>query len=287
MFWLFPSLLTALLESGKDVLSKKKLLKFDEYIVAWSLNVFSLLILAPLLFFVKIPLLTNSFWFALFVSSIINIISTILYMKAIKYTDLSLTVPLLTFTPLFLLFTSPILITEFPNIFGALGVCLIIIGSYLLNLNQYKKGIFQPIKSLMESRGSKYMLIISFLWSISSIFDKIAVINSSPVFYIAITNIFVALGLTPFVFKKFYSNKNLISELPSLIPIGMLNGIKLVVQMWALTLTLVVYVIAIKRLSGLFGVILGYYVFREKGIKERFIGALVMTIGAILISFSG
>jgi len=287
MFWLFPSLLTALLESGKDVLSKKKLLKFDEYIVAWSLNVFSLLIVAPLLIFFKIPSLTFSFWSALFVSGIINIITTILYMKAIKYSDLSITVPLLAFTPLFLLITSPILIKEYPNIIGALGVFLIITGSYLLNVNQLKKGLFEPIKSLLKNRGSKYMLIIALLWSISSIFDKIAVVNSSPVIYIVITNIFVTLSLTPIVIRRVNSNKHFFHQLPSLIPIGMLNGVKLVIQMWALTLTLVAYVIAIKRLSGLFGVLMGYFIFKEKRIKERFIGALVMIIGALLISFSG
>ena len=52
------------------------------------------------------------------------------------------------------------------------------------------------------------------------------------------------------------------------------------------TLTLVAYVIAIKRTSVCFGVLWGHLIFHEKGMKERLTGAVVMVLGVVLIVLS-
>gem|GEM_PF-4520492 len=46
--------------------------------------------------------------------------------------------------------------------------------------------------------------------------------------------------------------------------------------MFALKYTLVVYVISIKRASGMFSVILGYLFFKEKNILQKLIAASTM-----------
>ena len=97
----------------------------------------------------------------------------IFYMKAIKASDLSITVPMLTFSPLFLLITSPLTLGEFPNLFGLFGILFIVAGSYMLNIKQRKEGWLVPFKALLSQNGPKFMLIVAFLWSISANFDKI------------------------------------------------------------------------------------------------------------------
>jgi len=56
--------------------------------------------------------------------------------------------------------------------------------------------------------------------------------------------------------------------------------------MLAINLTLVAYVISIKRLSIIFSVIFGFLLFKEKGFKERLTGAIIMVLGVILITLS-
>src|SRR3989338_4529525 len=152
MVWLLFAFLTAFFESLKDVFSKKSLENCDEYVVAWSLRFFALLFLIPLLFFIEIPSwqsLGLQFWVALFIAGFLNVIATILYMRAIKSSDLSITVPMVTFTPLFLLITSPLIVGEFPNSMGLIGVLLIVVGSYMLNIKQRHQGYFAPFKVLI------------------------------------------------------------------------------------------------------------------------------------------
>ena len=52
----------------------------------------------------------------------------------------------------------------------------------------------------------------------------------------------------------------------------------------AINLVEVSYMISVKRLSILFGVIYGVVFFKETNIKERFLGATVMVSGIIMIT---
>ncbi|MDP1759628.1 MAG: hypothetical protein Q8K77_07515 [Thermodesulfovibrionales bacterium] len=53
--------------------------------------------------------------------------------------------------------------------------------------------------------------------------------------------------------------------------------------MLAMNLTNVAYMISVKRLSLIIGIIYGYFLFREENIKERFLGAVFMLIGFVLV----
>jgi len=286
MIWFVYAILTAFFESMKDVFSKKNLKYIDEYIVSWSLRLFALPFLIPFLFFIEIPSLNKQFWIALFIAGSLNVVTTILYMKAIKYSDLSITVPMVTFTPLFLLTTSPLIVGEFPNLFGLIGVILIVFGSYTLNIKQRHKGYLAPFKALLKERGPKLMLLVAFIWSITSNFDKIGVQNSSAIFWVIVTNIFITLAMLPIVLHKSQRNVQQITNFKALLPIGLFGALTLIFQMTAINLTLVAYVISIKRISTIISVLFGYLIFREKGIKERLLGAIIMVIGVAFIALS-
>ena len=287
MLWIIFSFFTALFESLKDVFSKKSLKNIDEYVVSWSLRFFALPFLLPLLFFIEIPSLGNKFWLALFVSGSLNVIATIFYMKAIKHSDLSITVPMVTFTPLFLLLTSPFIVGEFPTFFGLIGVLLIVLGSYTLNIKQRHEGYLAPFRALLKEMGPKLMLLVAFIWSITSNFDKIGVQNSSPIFWAISVNIFIILVMLPIMlYKSRGSIQNIRTNYKALLPVGLFSALTLIFQMTAISLTLVAYVISIKRTSALMSVLFGHLIFKEKDIRERLAGAVIMIIGVLFITLS-
>lgn len=287
MLWFIFSFFTALFESLKDVFSKKSLKNVDEYIVSWSLRFFALPFLLPLLFFIEIPSLGNKFWLALLVSGSLNVVATIFYMKAIKHSDLSITVPMVTFTPLFLLLTSPLIVAEFPTFFGLIGVLLIVLGSYTLNIKQRHEGYLVPFRALLKEIGPKLMLLVAFIWSITSNFDKIGVQNSSPIFWAISVNIFIILVMLPIMlYKSRGSIQNIRTNYKALFPIGLFSALTLIFQMTAINLTLVAYVISIKRTSAVMSVLFGHLIFKEKDIRERLVGAVIMIVGVLFITLS-
>ncbi|MDQ2100139.1 MAG: EamA family transporter [Tychonema bourrellyi B0820] len=285
MTWLILGIFTAFFEALKDVFGKQNLKKSDEYVVAWSLSFFSVIFLIPWVIHTGIPTLNSQFWVALLIGGSINAVTALLYIKAIKVSDLSLTVPLVALTPLFMLLTSPLIVGEYPSFFDYIGILLIVTGSYLLNIKEKSQGYLAPFKALLNERGPKLMLIVAFLWSITSNFDKIGVQNSSPIFWLfSIVGTMSILLLPVLLYKTPNPSRKILKELPMLAAMGFFNAIGVLCQMQALTLTLVVQVIAIKRTSVLMGVLFGHFIFKEKDIQQRLLGAVIMVWGVFFIS---
>ena len=285
MTWLILGIFTAFFEAVKDVFGKQNLKKSDEYVVAWSLAFFSVIFLTPWVIYTGIPALNSQFWFSLLIGGSINAVTTLLYIKAIKVSDLSLTVPLVALTPLFMLLTSPLIVGEYPKFFDYIGILLIVAGSYLLNIKEKSQGYLAPFKALLNEPGPKFMLIVAFLWSITSNFDKIGVKNSSPIFWLFSLFGTMTILLLPVLLQKTPNpSRKILKQLPMLATMGFFNAIGVLCQMQALTLTLVVQVIAIKRTSVLMGVLFGHFIFKEKDIQQRLLGAGIMILGVFFIS---
>ncbi|MBU0597449.1 DMT family transporter [Patescibacteria group bacterium] len=286
MIWFLFSIVTALAVAAQDVVSKRGLRHTNEYLIAWASRFFALILLLPLLLIDGIPQIGDQFVLALVVSGILNVIVTILYLKAIKHSPLSLASPMLTMTPLFLLITSPLIIGELPGWLGIGGIVFIVVGSYFLNIKKIQSGFLGPFKALFKEKGVRYMLGVAAIWSITANFDKIGIQNSSVIFWPVAAYLVVAAILTPIMLVKARKDLYQIKErIGTILPIGLLWGVMIIFQMAAVNLTLVVYVISIKRTSAIFSVLGGILFFREKGLKERLLGAMFMMIGVILIAF--
>ncbi|WP_424097772.1 EamA family transporter [Moorena producens] len=288
MLWLIFASLTALFASSKDLTSKRGLKNVDAYIVSWAVFFFSLPVLLPLLFVIEIPELGRNFGLALMVGGSLNVVAMSLYIQALSRSDLSITVPFMTFTPLFLLVTSPIIVGEYPTPLDMVGILMIVVGSYSLNLKEKRNGYLAPFKGLLKQRGPKLMLTAAVIFSITANFDKVGVENSSPIFWAIALHTFIATGMGVIMLCKSRSKLNQIPKnLLSLVPIGFFQAGVILCQMTALEMTFVSHVIAVKRMSALISVILGCLIFKEPGIKERATGAAIMVLGVVLISLSG
>ncbi|MGB3571155.1 MAG: EamA family transporter [Phormidesmis sp.] len=300
--WLFFASLTAFFEACKDATGKQSLKTLDEYSVLFSFMAVGVICMLPVLAIAGIPEIQSGFWLALFVGGGLNILAFTLYVRALKLADLSLTVPLVTLTPLFLLVTSPILVQEWPTHADALGVMLLVIGSYVLNLppKSFKSAslsssglnspdahsIWTPLLTMARNPGSRLMLYVAFIWSITSNFDKIGVLNSSPLLWAIALFTVIAGGMVPFVFFRRGSQglKPLLAQWRLLGVTGGFNAIAITFQMMALTLAPVAQVIAVKRMSALLSVLFGHFFFKEKGLRERLLGALIMVSGVVVMS---
>lgn len=279
MLWVILSLSVAFLKSVEDVFSKRLLKEFSEHHVAWMIRAFTFLLILPVVLWKGIPTLGPSFWWAITLASLLNVVATVCYLKAIKYADLSLVAPLSSFTPLFLIITSPLILHEFPGLNGIIGILLIVAGSYLLNINTTKKGMFAPFSALLSNRGVRYMLFAAFVWSITSNMDKIGTTNSDPLFWVLAVNFASMILLLPWVYKKIH-----ISHAARFLPVGIVSACMLGLQMTAIQFALVSYVIALKRTSGIFSIFFGSYLFGELHLKKYLLGASVMLAGVLCIT---
>ena len=110
--WVTYALLTAFMLATSDTLTKKVLASRDAYLVAWIRLLFALPLFILSLLIVEIPQLDRTFWIATLIALPLEITAYILYTKALQASPLSLTIPFLALTPLFLIFISYIILGE-------------------------------------------------------------------------------------------------------------------------------------------------------------------------------
>ena len=286
MSWFVYAFVCALSLATADALSKKALDdNIDSSIVAWVRTGYTLPFMAAIIPFIEKPELDSVFYIAIFLAVPLDIIALLLYMKAIKVSPLSLTLPFLSLTPVFLIGTSYIILGERPDKSGFIGIVLVVIGAYLLNVHTISRGLLEPFKAIAKEQGSVLMIIVAFTFSIGACIGKIAVQHSNPIFFSVVYSFLLSLFL--FLVISF-RNKQFLSKVTSrpilFLLIGILITIMIITHVKAINLVEVAYMVSVKRLSILFGVIYGVVFFKETNIKERLLGATVMVSGIIMIT---
>lgn len=223
------------------------------------------------------------FWYALVINSILLSISTIFFAKALQLSDVSIISPIMALLPIGVTIPAFFLLNEIPSISAGLGLVLVGVGAYTLNINVKKYGYFEPLKRLSE-KGVQFAFLGIIFASIIPSVDKIGIQASNPFLWVLAIHIgsSLLLGLIVVIicdeFKKPIQN-----NFKVLVGVGIASSLIWVFQSYAYLYTQVAYVQAIKRVSILLSVGAGYYLFNEKHIKERFTGAFLMMIGIILI----
>lgn len=279
---------TAISEALKDITSKFNLHHIDEYTAAFSLHLVQSILLVPIVLYVGLEEMSARFLWALLASSILQLTVILLYFKAIKRSELSVTVPLITLTPLFMLLTSPIMIGEFPSLLGIVGIFFIVAGTYVSNLSEERENFFAPFVSLVKNQGSRYMLLVAFLWSITANIDKIGVEETSPVFWAFTKDFLILFYLIPILAVKSRKPLRQINKRKvGLLMVGFFKTASVLTQMFAIQFILVAYVISIKRASSIFIILFAFFYLNEKkNFKNRLIGIITILIGLFVIAIS-
>jgi drug/metabolite transporter (DMT)-like permease len=282
--WIIFSLLTAFSLATSDALTKRLLAKRDMYFVAWARLVFCLPLLLLSFLFIEVPSLDRTFWIATLCALPLEITAIILYTKALKVSPMSLTIPFLALTPLFLIVISYVVLGEKVSLYGGIGILLMAVGSYALNFHKAGKDLLAPFKAVFKEKGSLLMILVAFIYSFTSSLGKLAIEHSSPVFFGSFYFILVVILFTPIAFKKSGERLTILKEdFVPLVFIGVTYAIMIILHMIAINMTKVAYMISVKRVSLFFSILYGYLIFREKNIRERTFGSVILFSGFLLI----
>ena len=284
MTWVPIAIVTAVGFAASGSYAKALSSRTHVYVVTWAFIALSAPWTALALMRQGMPPLGDEFLGAALISVAVNMVGTTLHVKALSLSPLSLTMPFLAFTPLFMLVPSWIVLGERPSTLGLAGIVLIVAGGYAMHLDKIRGGFLAPLKAIVSEKGSLLMLIVAAIWSISAVFDKVATVASSPAFYTTFFSLVFALAYAPlFIFGMRRSAPDL-ATWPRLLLLGLFTAIMILSQFTAIEMTVASYVIAVKRAGMVLSVLFGYFFFKEKHLRARLTGALLMTVGVIVLS---
>lgn len=209
--------------------------------------------------------------------------NTIIMFRAIQITPLSVCMPYISFTPVFLIATDYWINDVIPEKQYWLGVMLIFMGSIVMHRELFAYGWLEPIKAIYRERGCLYMLIVGFVNAITNPIDA-KLVRMTDAFAQAFA---FGCGMALFFGTLALLRRAPVGEAIKSVPgwamlAGALEAIALIFQLASHNYLPVAITISIKRAGIILTVLLGWLVFKEKGIGDKLIASCVMLAGAII-----
>lgn len=280
-------LTAAFLHAGWNYLLKKSQRKI---VFIWWFLLIAVILYFPMFFYfwpkTTIPLLG---WSCVVASGLLHGLYFWFLGGAYERGDLSLVYPLSRGSgPLFVPFLAVGLIHERLFLLGILGITLVIFGIYVIHLRSFTGQSF--LEPLLEFRGgaSLWALCTGGTIAAYSLVDKVGVGIVYPPVYIYLMLLLAWLFLSPYVLVKertwlkeeWHINKG------TILVLGFLVLFTYMMILFALRISKVSYVVAVREVSIVFSAFYGIVWLGEKHGRQKFVGAVLIALGAVLIGLS-
>ncbi len=288
MAWLLLSLACGLFTALQGASVKKALTGNDHLLAAWSSALFSVPWFALFLFAKgePIPRPPPDFYPYLGLNLLMLALSLTLYFKSIQVGEFGRDVPLLSLTPIFMIFTSRAILGQ---ALGSLGVAaiLVVVAGCLVIQKQPGRSLGGMFAAPFRERGSRLMLMVALIWSVSGNVDKLCVDRVGPWAYALIFNGAFAVVYIPVLLAgRVPVAAGLRRMRRPMFLVGLFTALLFLSQMSALAVAPhVAYVITLKR-GGLllFSVLGGALWFGERHTGWRLVGSAAIFAGLLLLA---
>ncbi len=285
--WFLIALVCAFLTACSDAVSKRIMIENDEWITGTIVLTISALILTPVFFSLELKPISQDLIVVLVVAVPLEILGYYLFLSSIRSAPLSLTLPLLAFTPVLTVLTSAALLGERIGPAGALGISLVTVGAYVLNGDLARQHPIAPLRAVISNPGSRRMLMVAVVWSITSSVGKkgVLIYGAIPFVFLLVCGITAVFAVVTLLRVK--SRHSRFRPTKGMAALFLLGGLFMagaqISHFVSLSLAPVSYMISVKRLSLVFGVALGRLLFREHNIGYRLAGSAVMVLGVFFL----
>ncbi|HTS63390.1 MAG TPA: EamA family transporter [Candidatus Acidoferrales bacterium] len=211
-------------------------------------------------------------------------IVTRLYFRALQISPLSMCIPFLAFTPVFLIPTTYVILGQKPQPIKVLGVVLIVIGSLVMHRQLFAVGWLAPVKAVIEYKGSRYMLLVALIFSLTNPLDAKLVAMSDV--YTEACVYGLGLSLSFYLLARAQRCDFAAAARANFRWIalaGLCDAVSLLFQLASYAYIAVVITVSIKRAGIVLAVLAGWLFFREREITDKVIAASVMFCGVLIL----
>ena len=288
MEWFALTLLSAFAIASADAFTKRFLAGYsgrDLVLVRFAVPA---LLLLPLALANPLPPVPPVFWAWVAALVPLELLAAWLYATAIRDAPLHLTLPYLAFTPVFNTVTGWVLLGETVSPQGLAGILLVVAGAYTLHLHHARvrrlRSWFAPFPAILHERGSRLMLAVAAIYSLTSVMGKGAMQYATPVSFGAFY--FALLGAVILAGYALYRPGRLavLRHRPGAhLLVGGAMAVMVVTHFLAIAQVEVAYMVAVKRTSLLFGIVYGAILFHERKVGRHLFAGAMMVAGVALI----
>jgi drug/metabolite transporter (DMT)-like permease len=166
---------------------------------------------------------------------------------------------------------------------------LVVCGAWILNLDARHDGrgpaFLTPFRAIVRERGSRLMLGVAVLYSLTSVMGKGALQYVTPGFFGPFYFVLLGAAATVLFASRDVRTWRVLGRHPwAHLLVGLFMAAMVVAHFYAIAHVEVAYMIAVKRTSLLFGMLYGAWLFGETGLSRNLAAGALMIAGVILIA---
>jgi len=219
---------------------------------------------------------------------VLNVLANVAFVRAVQLSPLSVTVPLLSLTPVFTGLLAIPLLGEWPSVRQWIGIAVVVVGALALHASRDTRGPADLWRALVREKGSVLMVAVALLWSLTGPLDKRALDHASiPAHALVQTGgVGLVLLLVQGLRGRIRELGTLRGSLPHLGGAGLLAVGALALQLHAFQLMLVALVETLKRAVGIVAsVLFGRVLFGEAITTPKLLAIALIAVGTGLLSW--
>jgi drug/metabolite transporter (DMT)-like permease len=288
--WIVFSLLSAFFHAARLSVTKRLSFDFSAQVLTLYVNLASLVVTIPLIVWNHhFPVQDPRYLIAVVVGGIVSGLGAWSLNHAIKNSEVSIVGPIMTLTPAFVVLIEWIITRDLPGAKGLFGLTLLMVGSYVLSLGGRLDGWYAPVQRLFTNPGSRFTLVAAACFALATTLGRVAIQQSDPLSFavmVAMINPVILFAMFSLQNHRFYRELGGAQMLPrwrGLLLLGVLFALMRLFDQIALSMTLASYVMGVKRTAGVFAVLLGHLLFRERHLPSKLLGSLIMLAGVLAV----
>jgi drug/metabolite transporter (DMT)-like permease len=286
MEWYFFAIIAAIFFGGRMILEKRAL--FEEHALEMSTILSIFIFFLFFVFFDKVNFsISADLALLIFFSSILATFAFLFLAKGIRHMDVSITAPLLNFSPAFVALLAYFFLNERLEQLQFFGICLLIIGAYFLEVEKPFKNPLRPIVHLFKSKYTQYIFLSMLLYSFVSILDKVILGKTDQFTYLFFVQFFIMINfifLINLLHDGFKGIGNGIKRAGKWVFfLAILFIIQRTAYLTAVSMVAVSLAFPIYRVGTLFSTLLGGQIFHDKHLIHRAMACTIMVVGAVFV----
>ncbi|MGQ9630578.1 MAG: EamA family transporter [bacterium] len=210
--------------------------------------------------------------------------------RAYEVGDLSLVYPIARSAPVLVPVWAALFLGERYSPWGLIGIATVILGVYMLSLrdSSWYRGLGEFLRALRE-RPYQFALLTTLAVSTYSIIDKMGVQHAHPFLYLYLVDVVRVPAYVPYLYA---TRRERIAEEWSnnkwnIVGVGILVTLSYVLILWVMRWTRLGYIVSIRQVSIVFGVIMGTFLLKEPYGGMRILASAVIFAGVFIIKVLG
>ncbi|MGB2651663.1 MAG: GRP family sugar transporter [Candidatus Omnitrophota bacterium] len=263
----------------------------DKVIFYLNIHLIFTVLFGFILFVYPVKDITVLGWAFVALSAVAHFFYQLFLCRTYELGDMSLTYPIVRSSPVFVLLMGVLFLREIPSKLALVGIFVVVLGVQVMNLKNLS---FSGLKSHFKNIDGKVMAaagMTAFFSACYAIVDKKGVLHMDPVLFF-----YIFFALSGFMFlgyllsmkerrKRFF--EILSRDKFKITLAAVLEFSSYVLILFAFRISKVAYIIALRQISVVFGVLYGIWFLKERYGKVRLVGSLVIFLGIFLITVFG